>query len=316
MKRRYKWLLALAALVTATGYWFLVDNRPDGAAERPIPLAELRKLADSIPGPKPTGVAIQQVGTRSLPAMLFIAGGGLGPSTLSIQAAELSGPWGGIVVDSGLGAEDAKAMGIDSFDPAKQAQIDAALRRARLIVFTHEHADHMGGLLRLPDFAAVAPKALISAEQLSGNHWADKLPWPKSVQAAIKPFRYGALAAVAPGVALIRTPGHTKGSQMIYARLADGRELLFAGDTATMARSWQETRARSRLVGDLFVGEDRNSVFGWLKGVLAAHNADPKLVVIPGHEADALQGYVKAGAIRWGFPPARESGVASPESIR
>src|SRR5690606_4378033 len=142
-----------------------------------------------------------------------------------------------------------------------QAKVDAALRTARLIVFTHEHSDHMAGLLRLPDFAAVSPKALITPEQAPGGAKTGDLPWPADARSVIRPFAYRGMQAIAPGVVLIRTPGHTPGSQMIFARLADGHEYLFTGDTATMARSWQQLRARSRLVGDFIVGEDRNAVF-------------------------------------------------------
>ena len=59
----------------------------------------------------------------------------------------------------------------------------------------------------------------------------------------------GAPQAVAPGVVVIPAPSHTLGSQMVFVKLADGREFLFAGDIATMASSWRELRARSRLIG-------------------------------------------------------------------
>ena len=90
-----------------------------------------------------------------------------------------------------------------------QARVDAALRRARLIVFTHEHVDHLGGLLRLSDWRAVIAHALITQEQTPTGTVARTLPWPKGAAAAIHPFRYTGMVAIAPGVVLIRTPGHT-----------------------------------------------------------------------------------------------------------
>ena len=289
MKKRYWILLALLVLIGVPYYWLLVDNRPgDGPGAR-IEIPKLRRLAETIPGPKPEWVAVQTVGWRRVPGNLFVAGGGLKRNLLTIQAGLLGGPWGDIVIDSGFGARDAEEFGLEAYRPDSQARVDAAMRRARLIVFTHEHLDHMAGLLRLPDFAQVAPKALITPDQLRGNRWADSLPWPKGARERLKPLRYAGMTAIAPGVVLIRTPGHTPGSQMIYARLADGREVLFAGDTATMERSWRQVRARSRLVGDLMVGEDRDAVFAWLKAVNRLHRENPKLIVIAGHDEEALR---------------------------
>ena len=303
MRRRYQLLIALLLLIGIPFYWLLVDNRPGNANQSVIDIAQARRLAASIPGPPPQIVSVQQVGWRRVPGAVFVAGGGLKRNLISIYALELNGPWGGIVIDSGMGPAEAAQMGLERYSPKDQAKVDAALRAARLIVFTHEHSDHIAGLLRLPDFAAVAQKALIPPEQAPDGPKASELPWPADARTAIPPFAYTGMKAIAPGVVLIRTPGHTPGSQMIFARLANGREYLFTGDTATMARSWEQTRARSRLVGDLIVGEDRNAVFGWLKAIRAAHRANPKLVVVPGHDYETLLYSKHHYDIRKGFVP-------------
>jgi len=323
VRRRYKLLLALLVVIGVPYWWLLLDNRPGSAPPAPLPLAELRRLAAQVPGPLPTEVAIQQVGWRRVPGNLFVAGSGLKRQLLSIQAAELSGPWGSVVIDSGFGPEDAEAFGLEAYQPQNQARIDAAMRRARLIVFTHEHLDHMGGLLRLPDFATLLPKALIPPEQAPGASLAATLPWPKGSAALVKPFHYSGMTAIAPGVVLIRDPGHTPGSQMVFARLADGREVLFTVDTATMTQSWEQVRARSRLIGDLVVHEDRAAVYAWLKAIRALKQADPALIVVPGHEAERLlYGPIGSRRLTWGFPPPppadqpAKSGVAKPAALR
>jgi len=301
MRLRYKLLIAVLVLTGIPFYWLLVDNRPGNAKSATIDIVGTRRLAASIPGPAPETVHVQQVGWRRLPGTLFVAGGGLKRNLISIYALELNGPWGSIVIDSGMGAQEAGQMGLEHYSRADQARVDAALRAARVIVFTHEHSDHIAGLLRLPDFAAVAAKALIPPEQAPDGPKAGDLPWPADARSAFPPFAYTGMKAVAPGVVLIRTPGHTPGSQMIFARLANGREYLFAGDTATMARNWQQTRARSRLVGDIIVGEDRAAVFGWLKAIRAVQAANPELVVIPGHDYETLLYGKQYQGVRKGF---------------
>ena len=303
MRRRYKILIALLLLIGIPYYWLLVDNRPGSAKPAVIDIAAARRLAASLPGAPPETVRIQLVGWRRVPGTLFVAGGGLKRNLLSIYALKLDGPWGAIVIDSGMGAAEAKQLGLERYSRADQAKVDAALRGARRIVFTHEHSDHIAGLLRLPDFAAVAQKALITPEQGPAGSKAGQLPWPADARGAVPPFAYTGMKAIAPGVVLIRTPGHTPGSQMIFARLASGREYLFTGDTATMARSWEQTRARSRLVGDLIVGEDRAAVFGWLKAIRAAKAANRGLIVVPGHDYEALIFGAKHHDIGFGFAP-------------
>jgi glyoxylase-like metal-dependent hydrolase (beta-lactamase superfamily II) len=286
VRRRYKWPLALLAVVAVPYYWLLVDNRPGGAPGPRFDIAELRRLADATPGPKPETVRMRTVGWRRVPGTLFVAGGGLKRNLIGIESYTLRGPWGTIVIDSGLGPADAKTMGLEHFAPVEQAKVVRDLRAARLVLFTHEHLDHMNGFLRTPDAAAIAAHALVTPEQGPNGRLAKDLAWTAPSRAAVRPFVYRGIAPVAPGVVLMHTPGHTPGSQMIFVKMADGREYLFAGDTATMARSWQWLRARSRLIGDLLVGEDRGAVFGWLKAIRALKREVPALTVVAGHDPE------------------------------
>ena len=313
MRRRYRLLLALTVIVAVPYYWLLIDNRPGSDPGPVIRIADLRHLAEAIPGPRPERVAIQQIGWSRVPGTLFVAGGGLKRNLLSIQAGLISGPWGDIVVDSGFGPGDAAKLGLEAYQPGHQARIDAAMRRARLIVFTHEHVDHLGGLLRLSDWAKVVPHALIPPEQMPSGAVARILPWPKGAAAAIRRFRYTGMIAIAPGVVLIRTPGHTPGSQMVYTRLNDGREYLFAGDTSTMARNWQQLRARSRLIGDVVVHEDRAAVFGWLKEIRRLHRAAPAMTIVPGHEWEALTLDAPRNRLDFAFPAAPGEAADQPQ---
>jgi glyoxylase-like metal-dependent hydrolase (beta-lactamase superfamily II) len=53
---------------------------------------------------------------------------------------------------------------------------------------------------------------------------------------------------IVPRVVLIKAPGHTPGSQMVYVKRADGQEILFLGDVAWQMRNIEEVRERARLV--------------------------------------------------------------------
>lgn len=94
--------------------------------------------------------------------------------------------------------------------------------------------------------------------------------------------------ALAPGVVAIPAPSHSARTRMIYVRLANGAEYLFAGDVAPMALSWQEQRGRARLVSDWLVPEDRHAVFAWLRTIRRLKQEAPDLHVIPGYDYEWL----------------------------
>jgi len=293
-------LLILAVLIAAAYYWLLLDNRPGDAAAKPVTIAQLRGLAEAMPGQKPTAVEVEQVAYRRLPGNLFTAGTGLKRRLISVMVFRLPVPGGQpIMIDSGVTAAASAEMGMEKFSPAARGRADTQLRAASLILLTHEHADHQGGIVGLGD-SKLLDKVRFTAGQLPGNRWTDMMTWPKG---PVPKATIGSTPlAVAPGVVAIPAPSHTPGSQMIFVRLADGREFLFAGDIATLASSWIETRARSRLVGDYLAPEDRAEVFAWLKTIKALRQASPKLQVIAGHDFEWIDHAKDKRGVKVGFP--------------
>jgi glyoxylase-like metal-dependent hydrolase (beta-lactamase superfamily II) len=101
---------------------------------------------------------------------------------------------------------------------------------------------------------------------------------------------------------LIAAPGHTPGSQMVYVKLADGRELLFLGDVVWHMRNIDVEKERPRWVTSLLVQEDRVQVSGEIKALHALRNADPGIGIVPGHDGDAVERLTAAGFLEKGFP--------------
>ena len=286
---RRKFSLILLILVVAIGvpyYWLLLENRPGDVEAKPISIVQLRQLAASVPGLSPQAIELELVAERSVPRTLFAAGNGMKRAAIGVMAWRLPVHGGRpIVIDTGLNAIDAKAMGMAKFWPERQAKVERALDEADLILATHEHPDHLGALARKGG-PALASSAWLNAGQVPPSSYAASLAWSdQPPQPRVAP---GGPQAVAPGVVVIPAPSHTPGSQLVYVRLADGREVLFAGDIATMAASWQELRARSRLVGDYLAPEDRNEVFAWLRTIRALKQQAPDMLIIPGHDFDWL----------------------------
>lgn len=293
-------LLVLLLLLGLPYYWLLLDNRPGDAAPRPISIGQLRQLAGSIPGQAPHAVEMELVAFRRLPGNLMVAGAGMKRKLVGVMVWQLPVKDGRpVVIDSGLTQSAAHEMGFEEYRTDAAARVETALRAAGLILITHEHIDHEGGLVALND-PAVMSRARLNPDQISDNRWADMLPWmqgarPQPALAGSEPM------AVAPGIVVIPAPSHTPGSQMIFVRLTDGREFLFAGDIASFAQNWQETRARSRLVGDWFAPEDRPAVYSWLHTIRILKQAAPGLSIVPGHDFEALINRRAPSGVSLGF---------------
>lgn len=298
-KRLNLFLLIVALLVGLPYYWLLLDNRPGEAQAKPVTIEQLRQAAAALPGPAPTAVEGELVAFRRLPGNLFAAGTGMKRRLIGVMAWRLPVPGKGpIMIDSALDQRASDAMGMEQFKPDAWQRVVKSLGEASLILITHEHADHLGGLAELGR-RDLLDRAMLNPAQLPGNRWTDLLRWPPPPLPAAK-VTGPELRAVAPGVVVIPAPSHTPGSQMIYVRLADGREYLFTGDIATLAQSWKDLRARSRLIGDWLAPEDRGEVYSWLRTIRALKAAAPALHVVPGHDFEWLENPLNKAGVKFG----------------
>lgn len=58
-------------------------------------------------------------------------------------------------------------MDANAFDDAAYARLGAALATAQLIIVTHEHPDHVGGLLAQPNLKDLMEKARLTQVQVT-----------------------------------------------------------------------------------------------------------------------------------------------------
>ena len=293
--------LILLALMLAFGlpyYWFLLDNTGGSLPAKPVTIAQLRQLAASIPGEAPYSVEVERAAFRRVPGNLMVAGSGMKRKLIGYMAFRLPVLGGKpVMIESGITPSIAAAQNAEQFNLSAQTRIERELDGAGLILVTHEHPDHLGAL------AAHGGTALARAAWLNPRQLAARLVW----NGTLPPARLTSAVpqAVAPGIVVIPAPdSHTPGSQLIYVRLTDGRELLFAGDNSSFAENWIALRGRSRLIETWFAPENRAEVFAWLKTIRALKAQAPALVVVPGHDWEWLANPENQAGVGIGFPGA------------
>ena len=306
LKRLGYCLLALVVAAIPAYWWLLVESRPASPAGYAIDIAAIRRLAEAQAGEKPQRIRVETVAHLSASRTFVVAGDGWQSFDLPASSYELVYRDHVAIVDTALDAGIARDMSATAFDRAAYARMSGALARAALIVVTHEHPDHVGGLLAQPDLKNLLAATRLTREQvavLEANLDKDSfavLHVPRHVFDGYRPLDYGRYRAIAPGVVLIKAPGHTPGSQMVYVRRADGVEFLFLGDVAWRLRNVETGREKARLVTWLS-GEDRGEVREELAALDRLHAAHPELHMMPGHDDTAIDAFVKNGLLVKGF---------------
>ena len=96
---------------------------------------------------------------------------------------------------------------------------------------------------------------------------------------------------VAPGMVLIRSPGHSVDSQMVYIRLQSGRRSC----TASMPPGSWTTSAKLKGKAAPWVKEDVPAVMGQLRWLKAVAETEKDLTILVTHD-DALFERVTAAA--------------------
>lgn len=132
--------------------------------------------------------------------------------------------------------------------------LQADLKGAKAIYFTHMHWDHIEGFSKSEGVEALKEKAFFTPEQGSSKLIKET---ESAVIKASKTLRYEEYALIAPGVVAIKTPGHTDCSQSFLVETVDGAYFIY-GDTVYTQENIDDLKGRS-LFASIMSGETSES---------------------------------------------------------
>ena len=299
-----RWLgyivLTLAVVGAGAYYWLIVDASGPSGGSYSIDMAEVRSLANSIHNDKPAEIRVETISAFKMPFTIMIAGESWTETKVPVYSYQLVLPGSTIVIDTAIDGAQAAKDKDPTFDPAAYARMQTAMVNASTVVITHEHPDHIGGLVAHPQLPAVLAHTRLTKEQIDHPEKMFGLRFPPGALTGYAPLTYERYYPLAPGVVLIKAPGHTPGSQLVFVQLANGKEYLFLGDVAWRWENVERVRSRARYVS-WAMGEDRDAVLNELAGLKRLHEAEPNLIIVPGHDIKLMAGLKAAGAFAGTF---------------
>jgi glyoxylase-like metal-dependent hydrolase (beta-lactamase superfamily II) len=277
------------ALLLAAGFVTGAQQSPaQNAAPWSADITEIRRTATLIPGRKPSRINVLKFAESRRTKNFSVKGEPASPSVQARTVFQVIYPDGYVMVDAGMDQPMHKQIGRgadEPYFPEQAQQVDKALRGARAIVFTHEHGDHVTGVIRTPYLAELAPKTILTRAQVRTLETTPQFPDLRITEEQAQRYHiidYDHYMPFAPGWSLIKAAGHTPGSQMMFITLDSGREYLLIGDAA-----WHMDGVRKVVGKDApWIVEDTAAVTDQLKWLNTLSMADKNLVIIASHDDD------------------------------
>jgi glyoxylase-like metal-dependent hydrolase (beta-lactamase superfamily II) len=253
----------------------------------------VRLAATAIPGAQPSGINYIKVAESHRPLSEIIEGGSQERYVSARTAFQVTYPSGSVMIDSGMDQTVHKFFGFgreEPYWPDRNMAVQDALKKANLIVVTHEHGDHVAGVIRSEARKELAARTILTREQVRTLLLYPQMPEIRLTPEAARDYivvDYESHLPVAPGVVLIKAAGHTPGHQMVYVRLSSGREHLFIGDVAWTLANVTQLKLRPAATMRR-ISEDAQALAYQLRWIKDAMEQE-KLVVIPSHDDVLLQ---------------------------
>lgn len=243
-------VIAILLLQSAHGQAF-----DDGLMDR------VRSVSHMIPGTPPAEVRFQDFFHWKQPLSDWYEGGSseIVDNVIGVFQIRFSDGW--IMVDA---AVEKELLWDGDFSNDNYALIGDGLRGARMIVATHEHSDHIAGVIRGPWASEIEAKSLLTTEQLetivAGPSYDPEFRISQEHADRFVSVKYDELLPIAPGVVLIKAPGHSPGSQIVYVLLHDNTEMLLVGDIVWNAGALDNV-SQKPLEASTRLEEDREALF-------------------------------------------------------
>jgi glyoxylase-like metal-dependent hydrolase (beta-lactamase superfamily II) len=273
-------------------------DRPASATQMfDADLSAIRALAGVVPGALPVALKAVKFAASIRPRKFVIEGGDETPVTMPRTAYQVVYPDGTVMIDAGMDRATHESFGEgEPYDDDAFAEVMSALRAARMIVLTHYHADHAGGIVTAEDQDSLVRKTVATAHTLSLMMNQPHRPHLKLPEHRAEQFiciSYGRYYPVAPGMVLIRAPGHSPDMQMIYLRLQSGREYLHSIDAAWNLDNIRHVKGKAAP----WVKEDVPAVNAQLRWLNRLMIDEPDLHILVTHDGELLDLMIERGAV-------------------
>jgi len=264
-------------------------------------LEQIREAAKITPGDSPVSINFAKIAESHRTYAAVIEGGSNEPFISARTAFQVLYPSASIMIDTGMDETVHSFYGFgreEPFWPEKNELVQQSLRGASLIIVTHEHGDHIAGVLRSNYRDELAPKTLLTKTQIETlltNPQLPEISLPPEDSNNYLVVDYERYLPVAPGVVLVKSPGHTPGHQMVYTRLDNNEEYLFIGDIGWLLENVAGPTLRPKATSER-IGENRQAIMAqliWIKQLMNRHG----IIIVPSHDNNLLNRYREQGLL-------------------
>ena len=288
-------ILAILVVVTAVAGYILFGYSPvPQTSTYPLDIARIRQLARADASLLPLRLNALILAQGGMPQFVVTAGGGLGQVPMPVPVFQVVYPGGTLIIDTGMDKAGFDQMFPGgSFSTAGYDQLQTAMRHSQTILLTHEHLDHLAGLVHSPYLDQLLPKVILTRAQF-GALTPDTGLTP-DLLARLTPLDYDQYHLVAPGLVLVKAAGHSPGSQMVYLRLQDGSEFLLVGDVVWSMDSLTRLKGRPLFIS-LLLREDLSAVRNQARSLHDLIQSQPVHLLIS-HDYGQIEDYIRQGLV-------------------